>query len=172
MKNVVKSFVGFFLIIVLATAAHSQTVQKIGYVDFNGLVAAMPGIDSVKIKLQTYQKTLSDQLDAMRAEFENKGLEYQQGSSGMSDLIKQTKEKELSDLQGRIEAFQQKAQTDLQAKQQELLQPIVTKAKDAIKEVAKENKYTFIVNAIEDILLYSEPADDVLPLVKKKLGIQ
>ena len=108
----------------------------------------------------------------MRAEFENKYLEYQQGSSGMSDLIKQTKEKELQDLQGRIDAFQQKAQTDLQAKQQELLQPIVTKAKAAIKDVAKENKYTYIINAIEDIMLYSEPADDVLPLVKKKLGIQ
>ena len=172
MKNVVKVFAVFSLILVLTSASQSQTVQKIGYIDFNGLVAAMPGVDSVKIKLQTYQKTLSDQLDAMRAEFENKYLEYQQGSSGMSDLIKQTKEKELQDLQGRIDAFQQKAQTDLQAKQQELLQPIVTKAKAAIKEVAKENKYTYIVNAIEDILLYSEPADDVLPLVKKKLGIQ
>jgi outer membrane protein len=172
MKNVVKIFAVFSFILVLATAAQSQTVQKIGYIDFNSLVAAMPGVDSVKIKLQTYQKTLSDQLDAMRAEFENKYLEYQQASSGMSDLIKQTKEKELNDLQGRIDAFQQKAQADLQSKQQELLQPIVTKAKAAIKEVAKENKYTYIVNAIEDILLYSEPADDVLPLVKKKLGIQ
>jgi outer membrane protein len=172
MKNVVKSFVVLFLIIVLETATHSQTVQKIGYVDFNNLVSAMPGIDSVKSKLQNYQKTLSDQLDAMKAEFENKGLEYQQSSSGMSDLIKQTKEKELADLQDRIQAFQQKAQTDLQAKQQDLLQPIVTKAKDAIKDVAKENKYTFVINSIEDVLLYSEPADDLLPLVKKKLGIQ
>ncbi|MGA3013779.1 MAG: OmpH family outer membrane protein [Bacteroidales bacterium] len=172
MKNVVKSFVLISLIIVFATTSHAQTAQKIGYIDFNGLVATMPGVDSVKIKLQKYQQTLSDQLDAMRAEFENKYLEYQQGSSGMSDLIKQTKEKELQDLQGRIDAFQQKAQTDLQTKQQELLKPIVDKAKDAIKDVAKENKYTFIVNAIEDILLYSEPADDILPLVKKKLGIQ
>ncbi len=172
MKNVVKTFAVLFLLIILSTASKAQNAQKIGYIDFNSLVAAMPGVDSVKIKLQKYQQTLSDQLDAMRAEFENKYLEYQQGSNGMSDLIKQTKEKELQDLQGRIDAFQQKAQTDLQAKQQELLQPIVTKAKDAIKEVAKENKYNFIVNAVEDILLYSEPADDVLPLVKKKLGIQ
>jgi len=172
MKNVVKIFAVCSLIFLLATSSQSQTVQKIGYIDFNGLVAAMPGVDSVKIKLQTYQKTLSDQLDAMRAEFENKYLEYQQGSSGMSDLIKQTKEKELQDLQGRIDAFQQKAQTDLQAKQTELLAPIVTKAKGAIKDVAKENKYSYIINAIEDIVLYSEPVDDVLPLVKKKLGIQ
>ena len=149
MKNVVKIFAVCSLIFLLATSSQSQTVQKIGYIDFNGLVAAMPGVDSVKIKLQVYQKTLSDQLDAMRAEFENKYLEYQQGSSGMSDLIKQTKEKELQDLQGRIDAFQQKAQTDLQAKQTELLAPIVTKAKGAIKDVAKENKYSYIINAIE-----------------------
>jgi len=172
MKNIVKILAVCSLAILLSIAAKAQGVQKIGYVDFNSLVAAMPGVDSVKIKLQKYQQTLTDQLDAMRAEFENKYLEYQQGSSGMSDLIKQTKEKELQDLQGRIDAFQQKAQTDLQAKQQELLQPIVAKAKAAIKDVAKENKYTYIVNAIEDILLYSEPADDILPLVKKKLGIQ
>lgn len=172
MKNTVKIVAIFSFILLLATTSQSQTAQKVGYIDFNGLVAAMPGVDSVKIKLQAYQKTLSDQLDAMRAEMENKYLEYQQGSSGMSDLIKQTKEKELSDLQARIDAFQQKAQTDLQAKQQDLLQPIVTKARAAIKEVAKENKYTYIINAIEDVVLYSEPADDILPLVKKKLGIQ
>jgi len=172
MKNVVKIFAVVSFILVFASASQSQTVQKVGYIDFNSLVAAMPGVDSVKTKLQVYQKTLSDQLDAMSAEFENKYLEYQQGSSGMSDLIKQTKEKELQDLQGRIDAFKQKAQTDLQSKQQELLQPIVTKAKAAIADVAKENKYTYVINAIEDILLYSEPADNILPLVKKKLGIQ
>ena len=90
MKNVVKIFAVLSFILVFAMASQSQTAQKIGYVDFNSLVAAMPGVDSVKIKLQKYQQTLSDQLDAMRAEFENKYLEYQQGSSGLSDLIKQT----------------------------------------------------------------------------------
>jgi hypothetical protein len=37
--------------------------------------------------------------------------------------------------------------------------------------VAKENKYTYILNSIEDVVLYSEPSDDIMPLVKKKLGI-
>jgi outer membrane protein len=172
MKKVLKSFAIISLVFLLASATQAQNTLKIGYIDFNTLIAAMPGVDSVKIKLQKYQQTLSDQLDAMRSEFENKYLEYQQGSSGMSDLIKQTKEKELQDLQGRIDAFQQKAQTDLQTKQQELLAPIVLKAKTAIKDVAKEGKYNYIFNAIEDILLYYETADDVAPLVKKKLGIQ
>ena len=171
MKNIVKILTIVAVIIAFSSASNAQNAQKIGYIDFNTLIAAMPGVDSVKIKLQKYQQTLTDQLDAMRAEFENKYLDYQSQSSSMSDLIKQTKEKELQDLQGRIDGFQTKAQQDLQAKQAELLQPIVDKAKAAIKEVAKENKYTYVLNAIEDVVLYKEPGDDVMEIVKKKLGI-
>jgi outer membrane protein len=172
MKNFLKIIVVFALFIAFSSSTQAQNPVKIGYVDFNTLVSAMPGIDSVKIKLQKYQQSLSDQMDAMGAEFENKYLDYQSKSSGMSDLIKQTKEKELTDLQSRIDAFKAKAQQDFQAKQTELLQPIISKAKDAIKEIARENKYTYVINSIEDIMLYAEPADDIMPLVKKKLGIQ
>lgn len=172
MKRIVRVLSVFALLIGLSSFLNAQNPLKIGYIDFNTLITAMPGIDSVKVKLQKYQQTLTDQMDAMRAEFENKYLEYQQQSSGMSELIKQTKEKELTDLQSRIDGFQQKATQDYQTKQQELLQPIIDKGKEAIREVAKENKYTYILNAIEDVVLYSEPADDIMPLVKKKLGIQ
>ncbi|MEI7895925.1 MAG: OmpH family outer membrane protein [bacterium] len=172
MKKLAKLFAVVALIMSCSFASHAQNSVKIGYVDFNSLLAAMPGIDSVKIKLQTYQKTLTDQMDAMKAEFENKYQDYQSQAASMSDLIKQTKEKELSDLQGRIDAFQQKASQDLQSKQQELVAPFIEKAKVAIKEVAKENKFTYILNAIEDVVIYKDEADDVMALVKKKLGIQ
>jgi len=172
MKKLAKLFAIVAMIIGCSFASQAQNPIKIGYIDFNTLLAAMPGIDSVKIKLQSYQKTLTDQMDAMKAEFENKYLDYQSQSSSMSDLIKQTKEKELSDLQGRIDAFQQKASQDLQAKQQELVAPFIDKAKTAIKEVAKENKFTYVLNAIEDVVIYKDEADDVMSLVKKKLGIQ
>jgi outer membrane protein len=172
MKKLAKFFAVVVLIIVCSFVSQAQNPVKIGHIDFNTLLAAMPGIDSVKIKLQTYQKTLTDQMDAMKAEFESKYLDYQSQASSMSDLIKQTKEKELSDLQGRIDAFQQKAQQDLQAKQQELVAPFIEKAKAAIKDVAKENKFTYILNAIEDVVIYKDETDDVMPLVKKKLGIQ
>jgi len=172
MKKLAKLFAIVAMIIGCSFASQAQNPIKIGYIDFNTLLAAMPGIDSVKIKLQSYQKTLTDQMDAMKAEFENKYLDYQSQSSSMSDLIKQTKEKELSDLQGRIDAFQQKASQDLQTKQQELVAPFIDKAKTAIKEVAKENKFTYVLNAIEDVVIYKDEADDVMSLVKKKLGIQ
>ena len=171
MKNLAKICILLAIITSMSFSAQAQS-QRIGYIDFNTLLAAMPGIDSVKTKLQAYQKTLTDQMDAMKAEFENKYQDYQAQAASMSDLIKQTKEKELSDLQGRIDAFQQKASQDLQAKQQELVAPFIDRAKAAIKEVAKENKYSYILNAIEDVVIYKDEADDVMGLVKKKLSIQ
>lgn len=172
MKNLAKLFAIIALLISSSFTMQAQSTPKIGYIDFNTLLAAMPGIDSVKIKLQNYQQSLSDQMDAMKAEFENKYLDYQNTAAGMSDLIKQTKEKELSDLQGRIDAFQQKANQDLQLKQQELVAPFIEKAKVAVQDVAKEHKYTYVLNAIEDVILYKDATDDLMALVKKKLGIQ
>lgn len=172
MRHLTKIIAIIVLFIGVEVSTHAQNPVKIGYIEFNTLLAAMPGIDSVKIKLQAYQKTLTDQMDAMRAEFENKYTDYQSQSAGMSDIIKQTKEKELTDLKGRIDSFEQKAQQDLVAKQQELVDPFIKRAKAAVSEVAKENKYTFVLNAVEDIMLYKSDADDVMALVKKKLGIQ
>lgn len=170
MKKAIALFALLALMIGTSFEAGAQT-QKIGYIDFNVLIQNMPGIDTVKTTLQNYQKSLTDQMDQMRTELENKYLDYQSQSATMSDLIKQTKEKELTDLQARIDAFQQQAQTDLQTKQESLLKPIIDKARNAVKEVAKENKYSYILNSIEDVVLFAEPTDDVMPLVKKKLGI-
>jgi outer membrane protein len=172
MKKLAKFFAVVVLIVGCSSLSFSQNPVKIGYIDFNTLLAAMPGVDSVKIKLQVYQKQLTDQMDKMKAEFESKYGDYQAQASSMSDLIKQTKEKELSDLQGRIDAFQQKASQDLQSKQQELVAPFIEKAKKAINDVAKENKFTYVLNAIEDVVVYKDETNDVMALVKKKLGIQ
>jgi outer membrane protein len=48
--------------------------------------------------------------------------------------------------------------------------PITKKATDAIQAVAKENGYAYVIN--KEQLLVSPPADDILPLVKKKLGLK
>jgi outer membrane protein len=174
MKKFAKIFaaVALFVGIAFSSQAQSQAPLKIGYVDFNSLLQAMPGIDTVRTALQTYQGVLTDQMDQMRVEFENKYLDYQSKAAGMSDIIKQNKEQELQQLQERIDAFQAQAQQELQNKQQQLLQPLIDEAKSAVESVAKENGYTYVLNSIEDVVLYSTPANDLMAAVKLKLGIQ
>ncbi|MFH1119075.1 MAG: OmpH family outer membrane protein [Bacteroidota bacterium] len=171
MKNILK----FFLILAIAVSAmqvSAQKSQKLGHINFAQLYEMMPGQDSIKKAFTDYQEQLQGAFQAMQTEYETKLTDYQNNQATMSNIIKQTKEKEILDLQKRIQEFQQTAQEDLQAKEAELTAPVIEKARNAVKDVAKESGYTFVFNSTEGLLLYSEPADDLMPLVKKKLGLK
>lgn len=156
----------------ISSGVYAQKKQKFGHIDSNELLQLMPGRDSALAKIQAYAQTLENQLKAMQNELETKYQEYLSNETNMTDLIKQTKQKELQDIQARIETFQESAQTDLDKKQTELLKPIVDMAKAAIEKVAKDNAYTYIFDAGLGILLYSDPTEDILPLVKLELGLK
>lgn len=51
-----------------------------------------------------------------------------------------------------------------------MLQPIYMKAMNALNAVAKEGGYTYVYN--QEALLVAPPADNLLPLVAKKLNIK
>ena len=153
-------------------AFHSLSAQKLGHIDFAKLFQVMPGQDTIQTKYKQYADGLRSQLEVMQTEWETKIADYQAKVGTMTDIIKRTKEKELQDLQARIEAFQQQASQDLQAKEAELTSPLIERAKKAIQDVAKESGYTYVFNSAEGLLLVSPPTDDLLPLVKKKLGIK
>jgi outer membrane protein len=111
-------------------------------------------------------------MKAMQGEYEGKINNYQATQATMSQIIKQTKEKEILDLQQRIEAFNQQAQYEIQNKQMELTQPLIDRIQKAIKAVGKENGFTYILNGNEQIILYSDGGINVLNLVKAKLGLK
>lgn len=156
----------------LLSIGFSQVNAKLGYIDSNELLGLMPAKDSIQTVLQDYGKSLETQLQTMYAEYQTKVQDYQTNSRTMSDIIRQTKEKELADLESRIETFRTQADTDLQDKQTALLQPLLDKAKNAINTVAKENGYTYIFDVGTGAVLFYEKGDNILPLVKAKLGLK
>ena len=102
----------------------------------------------------------------------DKLADYQSKEKQYTDLIKQTKQKELQDMNQHIQDFQVAAQSDFQKKNDELTKPINQKAKKAIEKVAKEKGYKLVIDSGLGGVLYSEPADDIFLLVKKELGIK
>jgi outer membrane protein len=149
----------------------AQSKAKFGHIDFANLYAAMPGQDSIKQVFEDYTKSLQETFVQMQNEYQAKLQEYQSNMASMSNLIRQNKEREIMDIQTRMESFRAQAEEDLQEKEVELTSPLIEKARKAVQDVAKENGYTYIFNSSEGLLLYSDPADDIMPLVKKKLGI-
>ncbi len=146
--------------------------QKFGYINSQELIVAMPETDSINVKLEAMSKEWQEQLEVIQVEFNNKMQDFQKNSATYSDAIKQVKNQELSDLSQRYQQIQNLASEQLQQKQQELLAPVLEKAQNAIKKVGRDNGFTLVFDSAASSLLYWEDAVvDVLPLVKKELGI-
>ncbi|PKP51728.1 MAG: hypothetical protein CVT95_00150 [Bacteroidetes bacterium HGW-Bacteroidetes-12] len=158
--------------VVLSTLTYAQKTVKIGHINSNDLLTAMPERETVQKQIEDHAAQLTSTMDAMRKEYETKVGEFQAKQEVMTDIIRDNKIKEITDLEKRITEFQKTAQADLQKKEETLLQPIIDKAKKAIDDVAKENNFTYILDSSLGVILYSVDSDDILPLVKKKLNIQ
>jgi len=160
-----------FSMLLLAGPSFSQVNPKFGYIDSNELLELMPGKDSIQAALEQYGRSLESQLQTMYQEYQTKLGDFQSNSATMSNIIRQTKERELADMETRIQEFQQQADVDLQNKQMELLEPLLTKARKAIEAVAEKNGYTYIFDVGVGTLLYYEKGDNIMPLVRQELGI-
>jgi len=150
--------------------AASTFAQKYGHVNSTEVMQAMPGIDSVNIKMAEFQKSLETLYENMMNEFQTKKDKFDKDAGTMSSSVRKLREDELISIQTRIQEFQYNVQDDIEEEQIRLVTPFKEKVQNAINDVAKEHKYTYIFDT--QILLYYDGGDDITPLVKKKLGIK
>jgi outer membrane protein len=172
-----KRFIGIAaLMIILALAGQKAVAQnmKFGHINSDELIQALPEFDSANVKLEKFRKELINALELMSVELNNKSDAYNKESKNLSDIVKQTKEQELVDMNRRIQEFQTTAQTQLQEKQVELFQPVYGKVDKAIKEVGKENGFIYVFDIAKGSLLYFDEtkSTNLMVLAKAKLGLK
>jgi len=168
MKKLIATVILGFSIFGLTNNAFSQ--NKFGYINTDELIATMPEAEKANTELQDYQASLQQQGNDYLTELNEKDSLFVKDSLKLSPAAKELRRNDLVQLYQKVQGWRETMQQMISEKQQALLVPIQTKALDAIKTVAKENGYTYILN--ESSLLVSPPADDILPIVKKKLGIK
>lgn len=172
MKTIVRIFViAVFLLSGYILKAQEQI--KLGHINSQELFDAMPEKDTAQKKLEAVAKQFESTLEELQVEYNKKLDNYQQNVSTMSDLIRTTKENELQDLLQRIQQFQVQAEQDLARQRSELFLPVQEKAMKAINEVAEENGFTYVFDMSVGVVLFAgENTEDILPMVKKKLGLE
>lgn len=153
-----------------ASGANSQT--KIGYIDVSKLVTSMPEYRKADTAMAEYQNALSQQYADMVTEFNEKD-----SLLSSKDTVKYTKaqlevkRRDLGQLYLKIQGWNNQAQQLYDTKQNELLTPVQNKAMKAVQDVAKENGYGYVFSR-QALVIDPPVADDLLPLVKKKLNIK
>lgn len=174
MKNTIRLFV-FVAFVMAAMGVSAQTAAvKLGHIDVDQLIQAMPEAADAQKKLEAQQAELEKELATQQETYQKMLAEYAEKSKTYSDVIRAAKEQELQDLGQRIQRFRETAMNELEKAQRTLMQPIWDKALNAIKAVSKEGGFTYVFNmgGGTSIVYAAENSQDVLPLVKKKLGLQ
>ena len=169
MKKVLVAFA--VCLLAFGGSAMAQKNLKFGHINSTELMQIMPGRDSAQAILQNEYADIENTLKSMQSELETRYNDYMQNQQGWTELIRQTKQREIQDMGTRIQEFQENAQKQLQEREAELLKPIIDRAKKAIEDVAREGGYTYILDSGTGALLYSQDSEDIMPQVKRKLGI-
>ena len=147
------------------------SAQKIGHVNSQELLATMPELAGVQAKLDTLAAQYEAQFANMQEEFSKKVAAFQKDQATMTDGVREFRQQEIAEMEQRIYIFRETAQKDIQTKQQEFLMPIQKRMLDAIQKVGAAEGCTYVFDSMA--MLYISPdALNLMPLVKKELGIQ
>ena len=169
------SVAAVILFLALGSNLIAQTNFKFGHIDSQKLITSLPESETAQKALEAEGKSIQEQNETMEVEYNNKVNDYLTNEKlpagdpkKWSEIVKADKEKEIQSLQQRIGEFQQNAQQLIANKRNELFKPILEKVDKAIKEVAKENKFTYVFD-IATLLYFSEESIDITAMVKTKL---
>jgi outer membrane protein len=168
-----KRFIGIILLgIVITFSCQQLQAQKYGYINKDEIFKAMPEYDTVTVLVDNLRKEFENQLAAMQSELSAKTTSLNNESNNLSDFLRKGRQDELNRLNVRLQLFQVKADQQLQDKGDQLLKPVLEKVDNAIKDVAKEEGFIFILDGAQLIYSDEKKCTNLLPLVKAKLGLK
>ncbi len=160
------------LIAAMALLTLTASAQaKFAYVDFNVLVMLCPEADEARAQMQAAQKEANDTYSSMYEEAQTKYSDYQQKQATWTPAIRENKEKELNDIQKRIQEFEQSIQLELQQQQAQLMEPIQKKASEAVEKLAKAGGYTMVFEVSQYLYIDKAQCTDLTPDARKAMNI-
>ena len=171
MRKLAKLLFAVVLTMGVSFGINAQSL-KVGHVDSSAIMEIMPERAQLEQELQAYAAELQQEIQAMYAEYQSKAQDYQANEATMSNLIRQSKQKEILDLETRIREFEASADMALQNKQMELINPLIEKVQNAVNTVGQEQGFTYILDkSVGAVVFIGDNAVDITADDKTKLGL-
>ena len=163
----------FFVFAAMAATCLAASAQnlKFAHVDYQEVMLVMPEYMQAMDVMSAAQNEAQETFQGMMDEYQAKVAAYEKNAATWSTTIRETKEKELGDIQNRLQEFQQSVQAELQQQQQQLMAPISKKASDAVTAVAKEGNYIYVFDKNSALYVDDSQSDDITMAVRKALGV-
>lgn len=155
--------------------AWSAGAQKFAYVDSQYILEKMPEFKEAQKKLDDLSATWQKEVEAKHKEIEELAKAYKKEEILLPDDMKQKRQEEIGAKEKELREFQKAkfgVNGELFTKRQELIKPVQEKIYKAIKEVAEQGSFTFVLDKSGNTnILYADPKNDKTEAVLKKLGV-
>ncbi|MFT3825904.1 MAG: OmpH family outer membrane protein [Chitinophagaceae bacterium] len=166
------------MLLLTAGVLSSTTVQAQRYaiVDTKYILDKMPDYIDAQKKLNLFSEQWQKEIDDKQAALDKMYKDFEAEQVMLSDVLKKkredelfVREKELRDLQRKRFGFE----GDLFKKRQELVKPIQDRVYEAIKKLAVNRQYDFILDKSEGItVIFADPKLDRSEDILKDLGVK
>jgi outer membrane protein len=135
------------LMMLLLAAPVALFAQKYAQVDYFALVQAMPAFKTAQAELEALGKSYEADLAEIQREIETKAQKYQaEVNEQTPQNIRQRREQEIQDLYQRYQQAQEDNRRAFEQAQQEKLQPVYASVAEAVKALANEEGYVYIID--------------------------
>lgn len=163
-----------FVLVALLCVSMQAAAQKVGYVDTEKILSAIPAYKSAQQQLDALGKQYQAVIEAEYKKIELLYNKYQQQKGNLTAQGRQAKENEIIRMEQAVKEMQKEyfgAEGTMQEHSARLLDPIKVKVDAAIGQVAKKGGYMIILDiASMQGVAYSNEAYDLSGEVIRLLG--
>lgn len=155
-----------FALMLLPFAAQADV--KIGYIDMQKAIQETGAGKKAKKELEDEFNKKKKDLEKMEADIKKKGEDFEKRSGVMNEDARNKKQAEL---QGDMRKYQEtagKAQMEIQKRERDLTQPIVTKLREILEGIAKKDDYTVVLEKAENSVMWAKKEIDLTERVVKE----
>lgn len=160
-----------FFLVILAVVFTSCNKDKTAYVDTTRLIKEYSEMKEVESQFTSRSVVIKQELDSVAKGFQQEVMEYQENMATMSQAERQAKEQELMQKQQMLQQQQQMRSGQLRQESDAVVDSLITKVKDFVKEYGKKNDYKYIFGSNESAnIMYAEEGLDITDEVLKELN--
>lgn len=161
------------LLLVLMVPAIGLSQQKIGHINSEQIMQALPEAQDAQKSLDNLVSQWEGELQKMQADWKKKFDEYDKKKLILTDQARADQEKELRDMEQSIADYRNKKfgqNGELFQKQNEVMKPIQNKIFKVLEDIAKEDGYDYVFDKSGEILLlYTNDKYDLTQRVLQRM---
>lgn len=157
---------GVLLASMVSVSAFAAEV-KIGFIDMQRAIQDTAAGKKAKKELETEFNKKKKELEKKEADIKKMHEDFEKRSMAMNEEARMKRQQEIRAEMGKYQESAGKAQMDIQKRERDLTQPIVTKLRSIIDEIAKKEDFTVILERSENSVMWAKKEIDLTDRVIK-----